>query len=105
MKAAAAEVLVIGAALAGGFFAGQLKLGEDTYALIVAPKAEGASWRYLVEKATIGMTCDRKLSTEFAAELAEDLIADLAQDAEADQEFGRVWNRLKAARVAREAVK
>ena len=47
------------------------------------------SWRYLVEKATIGMTCDRKLSTEFAAELAEDLIADLAQDAEAEGDDAR----------------
>lgn len=60
----------------------------------IAPKAERdrivePSWRYLVEKATIGMTCDRKLSTEFAAELAEDLIADLAQDAEAEGDDAR----------------
>lgn len=51
----------------------------------IAPKAErGPSWRYLVEKASIGMTCNRKLATEFAPELAEDLIADLVQDAEAN---------------------
>lgn len=57
----------------------------------IAPKAErDPSWRYLVEKATIGMTCNRKLSTEFAAELAEDLIADLAQDAEAEGDDTRV---------------
>lgn len=50
----------------------------------IAPKAErDPSWRYITEKATIGMTCNRKLSTEFAAELAEDLIADLVEDAEA----------------------
>lgn len=60
----------------------------------IAPKAERdrivePSWRYLVEKATIGMTCNRKLSTEFAAELAEDLIADLAQDAEAEGDDAR----------------
>lgn len=56
----------------------------------IAPKAErDPSWRYLVEKATIGMTCNRKLSTEFATELAEDLIADLAQDAEAEGDDAR----------------
>ena len=56
----------------------------------IAPKAErDPSWRYLVEKATIGMSCNRKLSTEFAAELAEDLIADLIEDAEAQDADAR----------------
>lgn len=41
MKTSAAAVLIIGAALGGGFFAGRFKIGEDTYALIEAPKAEG----------------------------------------------------------------
>lgn len=36
-----ATALVIGAAIAGGFFAGRIRVGDQVYGLIVAPKAEG----------------------------------------------------------------
>lgn len=32
---------IIGIAMSGGFYAGRIKVGSQTYALIVAPKAEG----------------------------------------------------------------
>jgi hypothetical protein len=37
----ASEILIPGAAFGGGFFAGRFFVGEQAYALIVAPKAEG----------------------------------------------------------------
>jgi len=43
------------------------------------PSGRDANFDYLVEKASIGMSCSRKLSTTFAAELAKDLIADLVE--------------------------
>lgn len=36
-----AAVLVIGAAIGGGFFAGRIRVGEEMFGLIVAPKSEG----------------------------------------------------------------
>jgi hypothetical protein len=49
-----------------------------------------ADFDYLVEKATIGMSCGRKLATEFVAELAKDLIAELVEDAENNGDVIRV---------------
>lgn len=51
----------------------------------VAPLSHrGADFGYLIEKASIGMSCNRKLATEFVPELAETLVGDLASQAEAD---------------------
>lgn len=36
-----AAALVVGAAIGGGFFAGRIRIGEEVFGLIVAPKAEG----------------------------------------------------------------
>src|SRR5690348_9212708 len=36
-----AAILIPGAAMAGGFFAGQIRIGQDLFAVIVAPKAGG----------------------------------------------------------------
>jgi hypothetical protein len=36
-----AAVLVIGAAIGGGFFSGRIRVGEEVFGLVVAPKAEG----------------------------------------------------------------
>lgn len=44
-----AAILIAGAAMAGGFVAGKIRVGDDIFALIVAPKAEGehddAPWK------------------------------------------------------------
>ena len=63
-----------------------------------AKKYPSGRFDYLTEKATIGMTCNRKLATEFAAELAEDLIAELVEHAEADGETLRAF-RLREIRL------
>ncbi len=49
MKASTKEILpIIGTALDGGFYAGRIRVGEQPFALIVAPKADGehddSSW-------------------------------------------------------------
>ena len=42
MKASTKEILpIIGTALDGGFYAGRIRVGEQPFALIVAPKADG----------------------------------------------------------------
>lgn len=42
MKPSTAEILpIIGTALDGGFYAGHIRAGEQPFALIVAPKADG----------------------------------------------------------------
>jgi hypothetical protein len=42
MNAVAEKVLLVpGAAFGGGFFAGNIRVGEEVFALIVAPKSEG----------------------------------------------------------------
>lgn len=50
------------------------------------PSGRDANFDYLTEKTAIGMTCSRRLATEFAAELADDLIAELTESAEAEGE-------------------
>ena len=42
MKSSIQEILpIIGTAMAGGFYAGRIRINEEVYALIVAPKADG----------------------------------------------------------------
>lgn len=42
MKSSTTEILpIIGTSMGGGFYAGRIRIGEDTFALIAAPKAEG----------------------------------------------------------------
>lgn len=42
MKSSTEEILpIIGTSMDGGFYAGRIKIGEQVFALIVAPKAEG----------------------------------------------------------------
>lgn len=42
MKSSTAEILpIIGTAMADGFYAGRIRIGEQLFALIVAPKADG----------------------------------------------------------------
>ena len=42
MKSSTAEILpLIGTSMGGGFYAGRIRIGEQVFALIVAPKAEG----------------------------------------------------------------
>jgi hypothetical protein len=48
MNAPAAIQTIIGTAMGGGFYAGRIRVGDDIFALIVAPKVEGehedAAW-------------------------------------------------------------
>jgi hypothetical protein len=48
MNAPAAIQTIIGTAMGGGFYAGRIRVGDEVFALIVAPKAEGehedAAW-------------------------------------------------------------
>lgn len=42
MKSSTEEILpIIGTSMGGGFYAGRIRIGEQVFALIVAPKAEG----------------------------------------------------------------
>ena len=53
MKSSEAEILpIIGTSMGGGFYAGRIRIGEQVFALIVAPKAEGEHKDTIWDKAT-----------------------------------------------------
>lgn len=66
------------------------------------PSGRDANFGYLVEKASIGMSCNRKLAEEFDAELAEDLIAELVEDAENDADTDALTGDVALAAALRE---
>jgi hypothetical protein len=72
MKTSATEVLIIGAAFGGGFFAGNFRIGDQTYGLIVAPKADGdhkaAPWNKSMKRVDGALSyCDGMANTEAMA--------------------------------------
>lgn len=62
------QPMIIGASFGGGFFAGQLRIGNDLFGLIVAPKAAGARAEARWNKSTkridgAGSFCDGLANT------------------------------------------
>jgi len=70
-----AAVLVIGAAIAGGFLTGRIRVGDQVFGIIVAPKAEGedkdAVWNKSTKKVEGALSCfDGRANTQAMAEPA-----------------------------------
>lgn len=79
MKSSTEEILpIIGTSMDGGFYAGRIKVGEQVFAIVVAPKADGdhndAPWNKSL-KSVAGATsfCDGMANTKAMAEAGSKL--------------------------------